>query len=204
VRKPFDAVATFVPTHRPRGFESTEETQGEGLPPYRLWTFFWPTGRDRVPSRFLDVTAVGLPGRTLLRVDAKAVWVYPRSPREKAPSAVREIDVRAHGVSRKVTDPAKVARIVRWFDSLPITPPGVSLFCGLPLARHVTFVFRSAGGVRLASAVAPAGGASICDPIDFSVRGRKQVPLVDRLPAHGFVHRVQRLLGVRLTSSLVR
>ena len=52
----------------------------------------------------------------------------------RIPSGVRAIDVhRSHGVTRQVTDPAKVAQIVRWFDELPVAPHRV-YYC--PLMRY--------------------------------------------------------------------
>ena len=65
-------------------------------------------------------------GTSILRVDAQVVWVYPRSPKESVrASRVREIDFSAPNVSKQVTDPSEIARIVRWFNTIPIVPPGL-------------------------------------------------------------------------------
>jgi hypothetical protein len=108
-------------------------------------------------------------------------------------------------VHRKVIDPAKVKRIVRWFDALPISPPGVSALCGVAPGAGVTITlsFRSAGGRRLARAQLPATLAGICDGLTFTIGGHRQTPLIDnyyrRAPfPHSFVARLQRLLGVQL------
>jgi hypothetical protein len=149
-------------------------------------------------QRLFTVTAVAFHSSTVVRIDAGAAWIYPRSPREVVPAGVREIDIRDEHVARRVTDPAKVARIVRWFDGLNVTPPGVHVECMALIASRATFVFRSAGGAKLASAVVPSRPADGCDAISFSIRGHEQTPLVDGVfGRRAFVNRVQRLLGVR-------
>jgi hypothetical protein len=116
------------------------------------------------------------------------------------PSSVREIVVRSPKAFVTVTDPANVARIVRWFDALPITPPGVVLSCPLTLAATIKLAFRTATGVRVATAAVPATRAWVCDTIGFTIHGRRQTPLIDPLWGHSFVDRVQRLLGVRFSN----
>lgn len=202
VRTPLAEVAAFVRTHRPRGFERFGATYGTSVPHYLMWTFAWPAAHDRAPVRFLDVLAVALPGRTVVRVDAKAVWIYPRSASEVVPAAVREIDVRAPKVRRKVTAPAKVRRIVRWLDALPVSPPGIGLFCPMETAPDVRLSFRGADGVVLARALAPPGQAGLCDAIQFWIGGRPQRALIDRVSEPPFVARLQRLLGVRLEETV--
>jgi hypothetical protein len=116
-------------------------------------------------------------------------------PATRIPAGVRTIAVHSsRGVSRRVTDPQKVAKIVRWFDALPKAPRGVVYAC--PLMRYerpTTFDFRGAGGASLTRARTP--GAAACGlSIDFTVRGHARRPvLVGR-----FLGRVGRLLGMRL------
>ena len=151
-------------------------------------------------QRLLSITMARLNGRTVIRVDAGAAWVYPRSPREVVPAGVREIDIANRAASQQITDPAKVARIVRWFDALNIVQPGIGpVHCALLLASKVTFTFRSATGEMVAKAIAPSVPASGCNPIEFTIHGRRQTPLIDSTPGGGraFIERVQRLLGVR-------
>jgi hypothetical protein len=132
-------------------------------------------------------------------VDALVVWSYPRSPQEKVPASVAEVDIKAPHVARRVTDAAQVHRIVAWFDALPVIPPDVASLCGPSDNGDVEFTFRSANGSRLASAAASTfGKARYCDPIGFSIRGKLQTPLVDKYGGPGFVYRVQRLVGVTL------
>lgn len=204
VREPLKQVGEFVRAHRPHGFESFGTEYGSSVPHYLTWGFAWPANRSRSPNptRFLDVTAVALPGRTVVRVDAKAVWIYPRSASEVVPAAVREIDVRAPKVRRKVTAPAKVRRIVRWLDALPVSPPGIGLFCPMETAPDVRLFFRGADGAVLARALAPPGRAGLCDAIQFWIGGHPQRALIDRVSEPPFVARLQRLLGVRLEETV--
>lgn len=200
VRKPLVGVVDFVTAHQPRGFRSSGPTYGPRAPRYATWSFVSPAGKHTVPSRFLDVTAVRLHGRTVLRVDAKVVWIYPRSPSERVPSRVREIVIRAPKVSRKVTNPADVGRIVRWFDALPISPPGVAMLCPLVPGAGITISFDTARGALLAQAKAPPTPAWVCTQIEFTTGRHSQRPLIDRSMSRraSFVGRLQRVLGVRL------
>ena len=114
VQKPLKVVAAFVRAHRVRGLKTTGATYGSNVPHYLTWSFVRPTSSHRVPSsRLLNVTAVRLPGRTILRVDAKAAWIYPRSPNEQVPAKVREIVLRTPKVHLKVTDRAQVERVAK-------------------------------------------------------------------------------------------
>lgn len=198
VDEPLKHVAAFVRAHRPRGFASFGTEYGSNVPHFLSWGFTWPADRNRSPTRYLDVTAVGLPGRTVVRVDAKVTWIYPRSASERVPAAVREIVVRAPKVDAKVTRPADVGKVVRWFDALPVSPPGIVLACPLEIAPDVRISFLGTGGAVLAHALAPPGQAGLCDAIQFWIGGRPQRPLVDRATGTAFVVRLQRLLGVRL------
>jgi len=187
---PLNLVAAFIRAHPPRGLKREPSAGG---PQFRLIDF--AAGQ----TRYIDVTVLRHAGWTFVRAQADVVWIYPRAPSEKLPAATAKIDVKGHKVSRTVTDPAKVADIVRWFDALPVSPPGVAVMCPLTLGPRVRFVFRSANGTRFASASAPTvGKAWICSTISFSIHGKPQTALVDSSRGCGFVYRVQRLLGVRL------
>lgn len=190
VRKPLAAVAAFVRTHRPRGLQRSSATYGSNAPHYLTWSF-------SSPSRYLDLTAVALPGRTVLRVDALVLWLYPRSPSERVPSGTREVVVYTPRLTTKVTDPAKVAEIRRWFDALPVSPPGIALACPLLIRPTITLSFRTADGVRLAHAAVPDARAWICDPIGFTIGGRTERPLIDRPHGESFVRRLERVTRTR-------
>lgn len=190
---PLGTVAAFVQAHPPHGLKV--EPSGNG-PQFRLIDF--AAGQ----TRYIDVTVLRHAGTTYVRAQADVVWIYPRSPQEKVPASTTEIDVKGPKVSRAVTDPATVADIVRWFDALPVSPPGVMVMCPLIAGPRVQLVFRSANGTRLASASAPTlGMAGICDAITFSIHGKQQTALIDPLRGRGFVYRVQRLLGVKLLAT---
>lgn len=106
----------------------------------------------------------------------------------------------AKPVARRVTDPRQVGRIVRWFDALNVVQPRTYVMgCVLVLTVPVRFVFRSAKGAALASAVVPSVPASSCEQIRFTRHGQPQTPLIDSTPEGGdsFIERVPRLLRVR-------
>jgi hypothetical protein len=191
VRKPLTAVAAFLRTHKPHGFGGGSAGHGPSVPRYVTWSFSTRT-------RDLNVTAVALPGRTVIRVDTQVLWIYPRSPAEKVPPAAREMVLSSAKSRQKVTDPAQVGQIISWFDALPISPPGVALLCPLEPGAAITLSFRSSAGAWLAQVKLPSRPASICDAIVFQVGGKAKKPLIDRNFGESFVVRLQRLLGVRL------
>lgn len=191
VHEPLKTVIAFLRTHRAPGFEHFTASWGSGKTHYL-------TMSSSSGKRSLNVTSVALSARTVIRADAQVEWTYPRSPREKVPAATSEIDVRAPKVSAKVTDRGQVAQIIRWFDALPISPPGIAVSCPAVGFVDVTLTFRNAHGNPLAQAYVPPSFAWICDPIAFSIGGKQQKPLVDRPHQPSFVRRLQGLLGVRL------
>jgi hypothetical protein len=151
--------------------------------------------------REVSVSVVPIGGQTYLRLDAGVAWIYPRSPGEVVPADVREIGIHGGGISERVDKPAKVRRIVRWFDALNVAQPGPAVLCMAVLnSAYVRFAFRAASGAVLASALVPSGPANGCDSIAFTVRGKQQKPLIDaRSDKYAFVNRVQRLLGIRFS-----
>src|SRR5581483_4690613 len=200
VARPLPTVEAAVVAHPPNGFSAREA--GESLsPPMRLVVMSPRPGAD--PTHFLTVTMLGLRGRTFLRVDADVVWTYPRSAGERLPAGIREISIRTPRTSATVTASAEVAAVVRWFDALPVVPPGVAQSCPLTV-DDVVFSFRAADGKTLATAQAPEGPASYCNAIGFSIGGRRQSPALEdasRNVGVSFVGRVQRLIGARLIAS---
>jgi hypothetical protein len=120
-------------------------------------------------------------------------------PANRVPSGVREIDVRSPSGLVRVTEPAKIHRIVHWVDRLPTVRPG-RFSC--PMLIHgptVTLVFRDAGGVlaRARYAANSVGHSLVsgqCTPIRLTVRGRREKPLI----GGRFLLRVQHLLGEKL------
>ena len=192
VRMPIYSAFAFFKAHPPRGFEYVG---GGGL--YRSLDFT----NDRA-GRLLTIDLARLSGKTVLRVEAGAPWIYPRSPREVVPVGVHEIDIRDGHLTRLVGDPSKIGRIIRWFDALNVVQAGtIGIHCPLILATRAKFVFLSASGARLATAIVPSQPANACDSISFSIRGHRQTPLIDAgFGRRAFVNRVQRLLGLRFPS----
>lgn len=188
-------VAAFVGTQKVRGVKARRSGNG---PHVFSWNFSWPA--KGVIRRLLTVTAIPRRTRTTLRVDAKVVWIYPRPRSEQVPARVRQISLDTPKIHRKVTDGATVKRIVRWFDALPVSPPGVSVPCGPVPGADITLSFRSAGSRTLARAELPSIPAGICDSISFAIGGRSQMPLIDNYYPYreSFLGHLQRLLGVRL------
>jgi len=193
VPRSLSSVLAWVKRHPPQGLKLGSRSRSPGGPANATVAFSSHT-------RLLAVTLVRVPGRTAVRVDAGAVWIYPRSPQEVVPAGVQTIDVSSERFSRHVTDAGKVSRIIRWFDALDVVQPGVSVICPLVLVGlPVTFDFRSGSGALLARATAPGvGPATQCNPITFSIRGQRQTPLI----GGDFVLRVERLLGVSPAGAL--
>ena len=207
VRKPLKAVTAFIRTHRLHGFGHFGALWYTGKPHYLSMGSSWPAAQDSIPRRFFDVTVVGLSHVSVLRVEARVVWTYPRPPSEKVPHRVRMIDIHVpqpnHVRIIRVINPAKVARIVHWFNALPVSPPGVHVPClGGGAGPDITLSFRSATGDQLAQAKAPPGSAGICAPIRFRIGRRSQLPLIDRPFVGSFVADLQSLLGVRLVQNV--
>ena len=191
LRMPFESVLAFEKAHPPAGFRYIG---GGGI--YRSLDFSNEAMGSR--ERLLTVDLASLGDRTVIRLEAGVPWIDPRSPREVVPAGVREIDIRDRHVRRNVTKPGRIARIVRWFDALNVVP-GPIVSCVDASATRVTFVFRSAQGAALAGAVAGGSPATGCSPIEFTIGGKRQIPLVDSsFGRDTFLNRVQRLLGVRL------
>jgi hypothetical protein len=150
-------------------------------------------------SRQLEFSIQGThKGTTILRVDAQVVWVYPRSPKESVrASRVREIDFSAPKISKQVTHPALIARIVHWFNEAPLLPPGMgNPMCGVYKTVPVTLDFRGAGRKVLAhvsvDAAEPSGVSSACNPMSVKIGGTPRPALISA----DFIGRIQRAIGV--------
>ena len=142
-------------------------------------------------TRFLvTVVAALMLGATTLATAGRASGRHT----EMLPPGITKVDVRSsNGVSRHVTDLARVAKIVRWFDALPIAP-SAHYYC--PMIRYrppTTFAFRAASGARLAFARTP-GTAACGGSFDLTIQGHVRKPV---LVGH-FLVRVGRLLGMHL------
>jgi hypothetical protein len=93
-------------------------------------------------------------------------------------------------------------KIIAMIDQLPTAQPGAlscpGMFSGTPVVTF-RFLARSDGpALAAASEFADVSEPTTpCDPLSFSIRGNSQTPL---LRGAAFLHRVQRLLGVKLAS----
>ena len=187
------AVAAFLQAHDvPAGFTAHCGTNR------RFGSTQCEVSRGHDGSRQLEFGIQRTREGTILRVDAQVVWIYPRSTNESVrASRVREIDFSAPKVSKQVTDPALIARIVRWFNEAPLLPPGIgSPMCGPATAVPVKLDFRGAGRTVLAhvsvDAEEPGGVSGACNPMSVTIGGTRQPALI----SPHFIGRVQRALGV--------
>ena len=163
--------------------------------------FAFPGQPERTSYRGLGVMLVALPdGSTGVKADAQEVWIVPRSPGEVVPAGVREIDVHAPNGLVRVTDREKLGRIIRWLDALPTVQPEILNCPEMVYGPTLALSFRGAGAV-LARARFPIDSpdgslfSTECDAIEFSVRARRETPLVGRR----FLLKVQRLLKTSLS-----
>ena len=209
------AVIAFEKAHAPAG-SSFSGTSGAlfngGGRSTAGWTaveFAFPAQAGVLGSRTLIVKVIAIGAHSVaLRVDAQDVWEIPRSAAERIPVGVHAIDVsrgipgRAPTLLQSVTDPGKVAAIVKLIDALPIVQPS-AIECPMILVNGptVTFAFRaSAGGSVLAKASqnVAQGPSSVCNPMRLIIEGRSQTPL---LGGSAFVAAAGKLLGLPLTAS---
>jgi hypothetical protein len=166
----------------------------------------WPAIPGVIRSRQLAISVTTVSGGvTGVLVQAESEWTVPRPASERVPAGTHEIDITVAPpggpVTRTlaVTDPGKIRRIVALFDAMPIAQPG-TYACPLELnPRLLTFTFRAApDGAALAQATYTAFGSNpgsgLCSPIQFTIAGRRQDPLI----GGAFVTQVQRMLGVTL------
>jgi hypothetical protein len=196
VRGSLADVLAFERAHRPRGSTATGSGTGSdrSVITSQQLMFSFPALAGRILSRLINVDLVPLRGGwTRIRVDAQDIWIVTRSPNEKMPAGVRAIVI--HGPSQlagRITRPAQVARIIHWFDALPVAQPGFHhLFCPLVSGPLVTIQFIGAGTTTLATAstLYNRGLSGPCNTISFSVGSRHEAPLVGGT----FLRRVERL-----------
>ena len=182
VHLPVARVFAFEKAHQPRGSSFDGPSWGTSLIGGREMRD--PGLMFEYPSGNLSLDIQALPGGwTRVRVDVLEYWKIARSTSEKLPAGVHEIVI--HGpprVAGRITSPARVARIVRWLDSVPVVS-GVPGYCGPGLSggdfRHVRIAFLGTGEKALASArfYMQLGDDGECNPITFRVRGRAEWPL---------------------------
>jgi hypothetical protein len=193
----FEDIFAFVQEHRQRGSSVDGSGAGSrwGIVNERDLFLTFPAIPHRISSREIDFHFYKLPGGwTRFTADAGDSWVVARSPNEKVPAGVTSIVV--HGprnLARRFTSPQRVARIVRWFDSLPVGARNPGNWCTLhitPPGPPVLVVdLLGSDGTKLATG----SGTEIpyaCDGNMYvSIRGHDEAPLI----TGSFLRRIERL-----------
>jgi hypothetical protein len=168
----------------------------------RTFSFPWISGVVATRTLTLSVAALRGGGTGIL-VDAEETWIVTRPAGERVPAGVHEVGVtsarpgEAPILTRTVTSPAKVRRIISLIDAMQVLQPGFYGCPALPVgAPVVTFDFRAAAGTPVLATASltdydfPSGP---CNAVSFNIGGRPQKPLV----GGNFLSQVQRLLGVQ-------
>jgi hypothetical protein len=139
-------------------------------------------------------------GQTYVRIDVQVPWQPQRPASERVPAGVTAITITAqpdmnkpHDVPAPVTltDPARVGKIVRLVDSLPLNPGGGCL--GLnENGKGITLSFLGhANGPVLATA---SEQIASCGYVEFAIRGTDEPVLSD---PGSFIQQALSIAGVR-------
>ena len=171
--------------------------------------YSFPASGPAISSRSLIFSLVGLRGGgTGIEVNASDIWIMPRPASEKIPFEVRELDIHESHVmpsdkrrtppTDRVVTGVRLRRIIAWLNALSIGQPG-AYSCPAevysPRDVTITFSFRNASRLPvLATAQLLDNGrpSDQCNPIEFSIRGRTQTPLIGA----NFLTRVERALAL--------
>lgn len=187
-------VIGFVEAHPPAG---ARQSGGGGGGNRRTGTselsvsFQWPAVAGVLGSRMVTVTATSLPnGNTGVLAESQSDWVVLRPSSERISAQVRSVSLtsielhgRAPSIAATVTGRSRVRAIVRLINSLPVAQPTVYMCPAEMDPRLVKIAFRGAGGAPLAVLTymdfRPWLGPSLgCGPIDLTIGGRRQHPLL--------------------------
>ena len=207
------SVIGYVEAHPPAGatqYATGSGSNGQTGTSEQSVSFSWSAIPGVLRFRALTVTMTSLQGNvTGVLAEAESDWIVPRPAGERIPAGVQEVDItsaKLNGpttISLSVTNSATVHRIVSLIDAMQVAQP-VRIACPALLtsgARVITLTFRAHAGSRvLAKATytdyrpltAPSGQ---CTPVYFSIRGRRQDPLI----GGNFVKQLADILGVSLT-----
>lgn len=194
VHLPLDQVFAWEDAHRPRG--STKDGAGTGskwgVLTDRELMYLYPPIAGRISDRRLNFNLIVKPGGwTRIYVWVQDTPIVARSPNERLPVGVTQVVFRSH----LITDHAKVAKIVHWFDALPIVQPGIgscAWYSSNSSVVHLDFG-NAAGNVVAHASLALRYGlrSDRCSPITFDVGGHPQSPI----DGGDFFRRVKRLVG---------
>jgi hypothetical protein len=190
IRLPYRTVLRFFERQHPRGAVAQSGmlvglVRVFGRNRELSWSF--RPIRAFISSRMLKVTVLALsPDVTGVRVEVDDIWrVRPAS--ERVPAGARTITIRRARwqnlapIYRRLTQPAQVRRVVRWFDALPLFKPVFGYHC--PLIRYspptvITFLSARNRVLAEASIVGPGTGGACGSGIAVTVRGRPEPMLV--------------------------
>jgi hypothetical protein len=191
-------VLLWMEAHQPPGSRLVSSASPSG-PEGTTWLAgFWQRGpAPELAPGILFVQTVGAPhGGTVIRADAEVAWVPTRPRWERIPADVQlvTVSVGAPGEPPSMTltipDEAKINRIVRLLDRLPLMAPG-AFHCPADNGPLLTLTFLGeATEVPLAQATADGSG---CGGVTLSIRGRAGPALT---AGPWLIHRLQSLLGV--------
>jgi hypothetical protein len=154
------AVLSYVEAHLPPGSKVFSTGSGGPAPASQSVIRSWAPVSGVLDTRWLEIAVADRSdGGTNLFAESQSQWVVARPARERIPAVVTEVDV-TEGLpgdppqlSRTVTAPASVDRLVALFNSLGIVQP-VAINCpSETVERIVTVTFRGpANGAALAVA----------------------------------------------------
>lgn len=178
-----DATAAFLQAHPPRGLQLIGRGYGSqnGHVTSRAVTDAVASPRPELSSIELVFTvAPRSHGRSEVRVDAQAVWQPTRPASERVPAGMHAVTITRstdtpprRARRRVVTTPARVTRLARIINRLPVAVPGTR---SCP-AGGVTYrlVFAASPGAR-PRLIATEDGCSL---VAVRVDGRRQPALQD-------------------------
>jgi hypothetical protein len=183
--KPQAALA-WEAAHLPHRFSATGTgtVGGPGNETGWVEVFSLPDIYGVLDSRDLVVLAVADGKKTALRVDAQVTWQPARPASEKVPAAAKAVtiseDLGGNQGKKKppkpvtITNPAKVSKLIKLIDGLPLAQPGV-FGCPADFGDSLTLTFRAGRGTpALAAATVDLSG---CGLVSFTIGGKAQPTL---------------------------
>lgn len=189
------AVLAYVETHLPAGSKVFSTGSGGSTPGFQSVIRAWAPVIGVLDTRWLEIeVAARSDGRTNLFAESQSQWVVARPARERIPAGATEVDVtkglpgHPPQLSRTVTVPASVEKLVALFNSLEIVQPVATNCPAETVQPIVTVTFRGpATGQALAVAtvnsnadfsfpVSLAGWE--CSPIGLTLRGHTSKALI--------------------------
>jgi hypothetical protein len=205
-----DAVLPYVESHLPPG--SKLVSTGSGGPDHSFQSVIrsWAPMTGVLDVRWLEIEVAGQSsGGTVLSAESQSQWIVARPARERVPAGVTEVEVtkglpgQPPQLSRRVTAPRTVRRLVALFASLGIAQPGEISCLEETVQPIVTVAFRAAATGRvLASATVDAAAdfswpdsvpGWACFSIGFVAAGHRFDPLIGNV-----ISPIDHLLHVRL------